>query len=106
MAIIITNECINCGWLINKPMSKTEVKKLISVINEVLSRTKSNYHAKQVIKKLIKRLNWQMNFLNCNMSKYPICRHCLISLATLYTKHEEKINEIAKQYDFGNAIIY
>ncbi len=100
-------KCIKCGWVINKPMSNSEVDSLLSATNLFISEKVSNRHAKEVIKKVKERIEWQKELNLDESSDVPICRYCLFELVKLYMKNEEDLfnEEFVKNYDFDEAII-
>lgn len=99
-------ECLKCGWLINFKMTKREVDYLLSTINEELTLSVSNSHAKKVIRRVLNRLEWQKRLFDYDGDDYPFCRHCLIDLANLFTEKSDGVKSLVDQYDFGLSIIY
>jgi hypothetical protein len=102
------NNCIKCGWVINKSINDDELKILLSTTNHFISSKISNRHAKEVIKKVKNRLAWQKELANVYVDETPICRYCLFELVRLFMKDEEHLfeEEFIKNYDFHNSVIH
>ena len=100
------HECLSCGWLLNTTVTKNKLSNLMAVVNESLSSKASNKHAKDVVKKVVNRLEWQKEFIGYHGSDYPFCRHCVVSLADLFAKKGVSVDDLPNNYDFGRAIIY
>ncbi|MBR9679110.1 MAG: hypothetical protein GON13_02475 [Nanoarchaeota archaeon] len=101
------DNCIKCGWVINRPLNDEELKNLLSTTNQFISSKISNNHAKNVIKQVKNRLAWQKELANVHVDETPICRYCLFEIVRLYMKDEEHLfeEEFIKNYDFNNSII-
>ena len=99
--------CIKCGWIINKPLVDEELKTLLSTTNTFISNKVSNRHAKEVVKKVMNRIEWQKDLNDYDGEETPICRYCLFELVQLYMKNEDELfqEEFIKNYDFDEAII-
>ncbi len=102
------HECAKCGWVINKPMNKAEIKRVLSEANAFISRTISNRHALNVIRKVVNRLAWQKELVNYVSDDYPFCRYCVLELIELFMKQETPKfkKELLDNYDFGASVIY
>lgn len=99
--------CIKCGWIINNPITSDELKLLLSTTNQFISARISNRHAKEVIRKVVERIEWQKELNHVISDGTPICRYCLFELVRLYMKKEEQLfeKEFIKNYDFDDSII-
>ena len=99
--------CIKCGWIMNRPVTSNELKVLLSTTNQFISGRISNRHAKEVVKNVRKRVEWQKDLVGVHTEETPICRYCLFELVKLFMKEEDKLfeKEFLKNYDFDDSII-
>lgn len=96
--------CLKCGDAITNPLTNETIKEVLSVTNELLSSKVGNKKAKEIIKKVKSRMDWQKELLNYTGKDTPLCRFCILELVKLFleTESSELGDDLISKYNFNS----